>query len=66
LRDSGENAATLEANLREAVAGEHEVTVSEVVLLRPNSLPRTTSGKKQRSACRLAFEGGELERVQID
>ncbi len=66
LRDSGDTAEALEANLREAVAGEHEVTVSEVVLLRPNSLPRTTSGKKQRSACRLAFERGELECVEID
>ncbi|WP_024806379.1 type I polyketide synthase [Nocardia sp. BMG51109] len=35
-----------------AVAQEHEVAVSQIVLVRAYSLPSTTSGKVQRFACR--------------
>jgi acyl-CoA synthetase (AMP-forming)/AMP-acid ligase II len=41
--------------VREAVAAALELPVYGVVLLKPGSLPRTTSGKIQRSACRTAF-----------
>ncbi|NEB08367.1 fatty acyl-AMP ligase, partial [Streptomyces coelicoflavus] len=40
------------ARLRTAIADEHQVTPHTVVLLRRSSVPRTTSGKIQRSACR--------------
>ncbi|MFB6754816.1 aminotransferase class I/II-fold pyridoxal phosphate-dependent enzyme [Streptomyces sp. NPDC056353] len=40
------------ARLRTAIADEHQVTPHTVVLLKRSSVPRTTSGKIQRSACR--------------
>ncbi|MFG2681643.1 aminotransferase class I/II-fold pyridoxal phosphate-dependent enzyme [Streptomyces sp. NPDC048392] len=43
---------TLLARLRTAIADEHQVTPHTVVLLRRSSVPRTTSGKIQRGACR--------------
>ncbi|MEU6347054.1 fatty acyl-AMP ligase [Streptomyces sp. NPDC046977] len=38
--------------VRAAVAGAHAVSVHDFVLVPPNSVPRTTSGKVARSACR--------------
>jgi acyl carrier protein len=37
--------------------------VDDLVLLRPNALPRTTSGKKQHRKARLLLEAGELRIV---
>ncbi|MEA2693434.1 MAG: hypothetical protein QOJ16_2821, partial [Acidobacteriota bacterium] len=51
------------AAVRRAVAEEHEVQVHEVVLLRFGSLPKTSSGKVQRHACRAAWNAGSLEAV---
>jgi acyl-CoA synthetase (AMP-forming)/AMP-acid ligase II/acyl carrier protein len=49
------------AAVRRAVAAEHEVNVHEVVLLAPGALPRTSSGKVRRGACRTAWQEGTLE-----
>lgn len=38
--------------VRQAVAAEHEIMVDVVVLVRANSVPKTSSGKVQRRACR--------------
>ncbi|TMJ83036.1 MAG: fatty acyl-AMP ligase [Alphaproteobacteria bacterium] len=40
------------ACIREAVANEHEIALDSIVLIRPGSIPKTTSGKIQRSAAR--------------
>ncbi|HEY3571857.1 MAG TPA: AMP-binding protein, partial [Thermoanaerobaculia bacterium] len=53
--------AELVAAIRRAVADEHEAQVHAVVLLRPATIPKTTSGKIQRSACRARFLDGSLE-----
>jgi acyl-CoA synthetase (AMP-forming)/AMP-acid ligase II len=34
----------------------------EVVLVDPGTVPKTSSGKLQRSACRQQYQGGELAR----
>jgi amino acid adenylation domain-containing protein len=47
----------------EAVAEVHELQVYAVSLIRPGSLPKTSSGKIQRHACRLAFLERSLEVV---
>jgi acyl-CoA synthetase (AMP-forming)/AMP-acid ligase II len=47
--------------IRRAVAEEHDVRVRTVVLLRAGRIPRTTSGKVQRHACRAGFLKGTLE-----
>ncbi|HEV7517348.1 MAG TPA: HAD-IIIC family phosphatase, partial [Thermoanaerobaculia bacterium] len=46
--------------IRAALAEEHEVSVAEVVLIRPETLPRTSSGKVRRGACRDAYLNGSL------
>lgn len=46
--------------VRENVACEHELSPYAIVLVRLGSLPRTSSGKIQRYACRQAFEKDEL------
>ncbi|WP_437305959.1 amino acid adenylation domain-containing protein [Sorangium sp. So ce388] len=55
--------AELGAAIQSAVADRHEVAVHAVVLIKPGSLPRTTSGKVQRRACRARFLDGSLDAV---
>jgi acyl-CoA synthetase (AMP-forming)/AMP-acid ligase II len=55
--------APIRAAIRKAVAEQHDVSVHEVVLVRPNAVPRTSSGKIQRSLCRQLFLQGKLESV---
>ncbi len=49
------------AAVRRAVGEEHEIQVEAVVLIKPNTIPKTTSGKIQRQACRKLFLAGKLE-----
>ena len=49
--------------IREAVNEEHEVRVHAVVLVKPGTIPKTSSGKIQRHACRAGFLGGTLSVV---
>jgi FkbH-like protein len=51
------------AAVRRSIAGEHGVAASEVVLIRAETLPRTTSGKVRRRACRDAWLAGGLAEV---
>jgi acyl-CoA synthetase (AMP-forming)/AMP-acid ligase II len=46
--------------IRRAVAEEHDVRVHAVLLLRAGTLPMTSSGKLQRSACQAGFLDGTL------
>jgi amino acid adenylation domain-containing protein len=48
------------AAIRRAVAAEHEVEVYEVVLVRSDAVPKTSSGKVQRRACGERYLAGEL------
>jgi acyl-CoA synthetase (AMP-forming)/AMP-acid ligase II len=43
-----------------AVADVHELQVDTVVLLKPGTIPKTSSGKIQRRECRSAFVRGEF------
>jgi amino acid adenylation domain-containing protein/non-ribosomal peptide synthase protein (TIGR01720 family) len=49
--------------IRRAVADEHEVPVEDVVLLRAGTIPKTSSGKIRRTACREGYLAGRLEAV---
>ena len=53
--------ASVSADIREAIAAEHGLQVSRVLLIRPGSLPRTTSGKVRRAACGALLESGGFE-----
>ncbi|MFP3938811.1 MAG: amino acid adenylation domain-containing protein [Thermoanaerobaculia bacterium] len=49
--------------VRQALAEGHEARVHEVVLLPPGRIPKTSSGKIQRHACRNAYLDGSLRAV---
>ena len=51
------------AAIRRALTESHEVHPDAVVLIEPRTIPRTSSGKIQRYACREAFLTGALEVV---
>ncbi|QBS39114.1 type I polyketide synthase [Nocardia sp. CS682] len=56
----GEDLAELEGAVRAAVATEHGLNLAAVLLIRPGTIFKTSSGKIQRSACRAAYLSGEL------
>ena len=49
--------------INQAVSLEHELAIDTIVLLKPGSIPKTSSGKIQRSACRTKFIDGSLENI---
>lgn len=51
--------------VRKAVSQEHELQVDAVVLLKLGGILKTSSGKIQRQACRVAFLEGSLDVVGI-
>lgn len=51
------------AGISRAVAEHHEIRVHAVVLIKPGTLPKTSSGKVQRHLCRTKFLARELEAV---
>lgn len=64
--DDAGTAAETAAAIRKAVAGGHSVPVHAVHLIRPSTLPKTSSGKVQRSAARAAHLRGTLDSVLCD
>ncbi|WP_414620769.1 amino acid adenylation domain-containing protein [Calothrix sp. CCY 0018] len=46
--------------IRQAISEEHEIQVYAVVLIKPGSIPKTSSGKIQRRTTRAQFENGTL------
>lgn len=57
--DSGE---VIDA-IRSAVAEEHELQLHAIALLKPGTIPKTSSGKVQRHSCRQGLLDGGLELV---
>ncbi len=51
------------AAVRRAISQEHELQVHWIALLPSGTIPKTTSGKIQRSSCRLRLLEGELEPI---
>ncbi|WP_248277637.1 non-ribosomal peptide synthetase/type I polyketide synthase [Brasilonema sp. UFV-L1] len=51
------------AAIRKAVAEEHDLQAYAILLLKTGTLPKTSSGKVQRSACREGFLAGSLDVV---
>jgi acyl-CoA synthetase (AMP-forming)/AMP-acid ligase II len=47
--------------IRDAVFNEHEIAIHKVVLIPPGAIPKTTSGKIQRSLTRKLWQEGLLE-----
>ena len=55
------DAKDISARVREAVAVQHEITIDEIVLIPPGTIPKTTSGKIQRSTTRKLWLTNSLE-----
>lgn len=55
------NVEEVTAAIRQAIAEEYEVQTHAVVLIKPGSIPKTSSGKIQRRACRANFLDGKLD-----
>ncbi len=53
------------AAIRSELGKQNEVSPREIVLIKPNSIKKTSSGKIQRHACKAAYEAGELEIAAI-
>ncbi|MEG4404815.1 amino acid adenylation domain-containing protein [Microcoleus sp. MON2_D5] len=62
-RKAPENAEEIISAIRSSIAQEYEVQVYGVVLIKPGSIPKTTSGKIQRRAAYADFLADNLEVV---
>ncbi len=62
-RDPAELVSAFDA-IRSKLARDHEVAAEAIVLVRPNSIPKTSSGKIQRHACKRQFLENTLEVVE--
>ncbi|MFN6516220.1 MAG: fatty acyl-AMP ligase [Nostoc sp. CreGUA01] len=58
------NVAEVGGNITEAVAANHGLQVYATVLIRPGSIPKTSSGKIQRQSCRRGFLDHTLNVVE--
>ncbi|NBD17589.1 MAG: AMP-binding protein, partial [Cyanobacteria bacterium] len=47
--------------IREGISQDHNLQVSAIVLIKPTTIPKTSSGKIRRRACCQMFLAGELE-----
>lgn len=53
----------ISANVWQAVAEQNQLEIYILALLKPGSIPKTSSGKIQRHACRTSFQQGTLNIV---
>jgi len=65
VQDVGRTQAELElqnltSSIRRAVAEEHALQIYELVFVTRRGIPKTSSGKIQRQACRISYLKGEL------
>jgi acyl-CoA synthetase (AMP-forming)/AMP-acid ligase II len=61
---TGQFVASLEQAIKKAVMETHDVPTSAISLLKPGGVPKTSSGKVQRHACRQSFLASALEIVE--
>lgn len=59
-----ETAETIEA-IKLAVAAQHEIGVEVIALIEGKTIPKTSSGKIQRHACKQMFLEGSLDAIHI-
>ncbi|MFE9775282.1 fatty acyl-AMP ligase [Streptomyces sp. NPDC005931] len=65
-RCDGARLETIRTAIRSALLAHHSLDVRDVVLIRRGTLPKTTSGKIRRSACRDLHLAGALAVVRTD
>ncbi len=62
LRDL--DAKTIIAKIRQDIAEVHSLSTYALVLIKPGSIPKTTSGKVKRFACKAMFLEGSLRAIE--
>ncbi|MDX1757047.1 MAG: AMP-binding protein [Marinobacter sp.] len=55
----------LTAEITRIVRDNLGIDVDDVVIVKPHSIPKTSSGKLRRNECRLRYERGDLERKSL-
>jgi acyl-CoA synthetase (AMP-forming)/AMP-acid ligase II len=55
------NVKEVTGNIREAVSQYHDLKIYSIVLIKAGSIPKTSSGKIQRHACKIAYLANTLE-----
>ena len=67
-RASNLDLAKLRGEIRKAVAGRYDLHVDNIQFLEPGGLPKTSSGKVQRYACRTGYRAARcgLEGTSAD
>jgi fatty-acyl-CoA synthase len=63
VESKGGNLEEIRRNVITAVTRAEGVPPKEVVLVDPGTVPKTSSGKLQRAACKLSYGAGELSRL---
>jgi len=58
------NPSDVLTQIRKTVAAEHDLRVQGIALIKPGTLPKTSSGKIQRRACRQQFCQNQLVRIE--
>ncbi|MFI5821319.1 fatty acyl-AMP ligase [Streptomyces rishiriensis] len=58
--ESADQSGAITSEIRNAIGEAHGLSVRDVVLVRPGTIPKTSSGKIQRRASREAYLGGSL------
>ena len=58
--------AEIKGLIREGVTEQHELFARHIVLIRPGTLPKTTSGKIQRSLARRLWLDGDFDDLAAD
>ncbi|MDQ3761958.1 MAG: fatty acyl-AMP ligase [Actinomycetota bacterium] len=55
----------LAGSVRVAISAAHGIQVDDIIFVAPGSVPKTSSGKLQRAACRAHYERGELAPARV-
>jgi acyl-CoA synthetase (AMP-forming)/AMP-acid ligase II/acyl carrier protein len=58
------NAAEVVGSIRQGISTHFDLQVHAIVLLKPGKIPKTSSGKIQRSICRENFLAGKVEGIE--
>jgi fatty acid CoA ligase FadD28 len=60
-----ENLRNIQEEVASAISNSHGLSVQDVVLVAPGSIPITTSGKIRRATCVQLYRSGGFQRLNV-
>jgi acyl-CoA synthetase (AMP-forming)/AMP-acid ligase II len=66
MSENSQEKLDLKLLIRRQIAQNHELQAHSILLLKPGSIPKTSSGKIQRHVCRQNFLAGKFQALEID